>query len=262
MSKTDKAIEERDCDLFDRIAKDYARKDRIPSTRLAREYLLKATLEPVLKDGKLGSVVEIACGVGASARYLAGTFERYIGVDYSRELIERAREFHRHTPGSVEFIVLNVKDLSEATVAKSDCIFAIGALHHFTEIDEVMTALKKIAKPGATFVAAEPQRRNPIVQLLRYLRTTLDSGYSADQRFFSEEELREIYVRNGFKDVEFQYQGFFSPPFAQVIMKPERLSFRLSQLTVALDRLCDRYLPWPITYLSWNIIIRTKFPEG
>ncbi len=75
-------------ELFDRIARTYSAKDQQPYSRAARRHRL---LSSVARLPKIGSLLEIGCG----AEYLAGRFERYVGLDYSAELIAVARECHR-----------------------------------------------------------------------------------------------------------------------------------------------------------------------
>lgn len=252
-------IQENDRVLFNRIAAKYARKDRVLSTRAARSYQLDAGVAPVLRDKKIGTVVEIACGIGASAQYLGSRYERYVGVDHSEELIRHAQDFHRGRLG-VEFMVKNVKELKAGDTPPADLVLAVGALHHFTEINLVLRSIATIAKPGSFFVAIEPQSKNPIIQFLRFVRTKIDHDYSADQHFFTGQEVRELLERHKFTDIDISYQGYFSPPFAQVIIPPQALVKYLSYFSIWLDRLCDKFLPEPLRFLSWNIIIRAKFP--
>ena len=185
----------------------------------------------VLKGGAIGTLVEIACGVGASAKYLAGSYRRYVGVDYSPELVKNARDFHAGTP-NVEFIVRNVKDLSPSDIDNADCVLAVGALHHFTEIDVAMQRIRSIARKGAWFVAIEPQRGNPFIQGMRWVRTKIDSSYSDEQRFFSKNELEDLMKRHGFTDIAVEHKFYTSKPFGEVTW----LTYPLSRLATATDQ--------------------------
>lgn len=253
------AVQENDKALFDRIASQYARKDSIPSSREARAHQLEVAVAPILNGAKIDTIVEIACGIGAAAQYLEGRYERYVGVDYSLELIRHAREFHRGR-SQIEFIVKNVKELTSADLPPADVVLAVGALHHFTEIDRVLSAITSVAKSGGFFVAIEPQSGNPIVQLLRGIRKKLDSGYSVNQHFFTEKEVRELLGRHNFTDINIEFEGYFSPPFAQIPIPPQIITYPLSRLASALDRWCGEHLPRFLKRLSWNIIIRARFP--
>src|SRR5580693_6704128 len=98
--------EEADRALFDRIARDYVRKDLTASCRIAREQRLRQTLAPI--GARVGHLLEVGCGGGFAASYLDGLYETYTGVDYSEELIGYARQYNAG-PGR-EFLSANIKD--------------------------------------------------------------------------------------------------------------------------------------------------------
>jgi len=258
-SDAENDVEKIDRDLFDRIAADFASKDSIKSSSLARRYQILYAVEPILK--KLGpdiSIIDIACGVGAPAKYLLGLYEDYTGIDHSSAMIAAAVKFNAGNSGA-RFITGNIKTAA-LPERSADLILAIGALHHMTELDKVMEILKRLAKPGAYFVAVEPYRGNPLVQLLRWVRTIIDRSYSNDQRYFSRQEIRELLSEHDMAEIAICHQGFLSPPFAQVILKPQWLAVPLARLAVALDKSCDKFCPKMLKRLSWNIVIRCRFP--
>lgn len=151
--------------LFDDIALEYARKDSMPSSSYARYYQINASLKPLLKSGKsLGTIVDIGCGIGHIATYLKGKYDQYIGIDHSEKMISFAKDFnpkenvmfYSGDVGSTDFIIKS-----------ADIVFARGFLHHVDDIDKVMTGLRQIAKPGAYFIAIEPNNGNALIQLVR-----------------------------------------------------------------------------------------------
>ena len=109
-------------------------------------------------------------------------------------------------------------------------------------------------------MAIEPQRFNPVVQILRWLRVKIDRSYSDQQRYFNKGELYNLMTNNGMNNVEIKYQGYFSPPFAQVILPPQFIIVPLSHLAVWLDKVLDKCLPNLLKILSWNIVVRCRFP--
>lgn len=252
--------EQADRDLFDHIARRYARKDVVASSSLARKSQLLAAIKPLLDESpNLGTVVDIGCGVGAPARYLAGHYERYIGVDQSEEMIRAAAMFNRGNP-KAEFIVESVKsrDLPQNV---ADVILSDGALHHITELDDAMDSLARIAKPSAFLVVREPQNGNPFLQAMRWMRGIVDSSYSREQIFFSEGSLRELFSNHGITDLLVEFQGFLTPPFAQVVMHPQALVVPLSRMAISVDRCLNVHLPAPLRKLSFNIVVIGRFAE-
>lgn len=250
--------EDRDQALFDRIATRYARKDVVMSSALARRNQLLAALQPVLSQtASLGTIVEIGCGIGAPAKYLAGHYENYIGVDQSEELIKTAVSFNHNIPHT-HFIAANIKT-ADIPPKTADLILSDGALHHMSDLEAVMACLHQIAKPGAWLVAREPQNGNPLIQFLRWARGRLDGDYSTEQTFFSEAAIRNLYQRHGLTQLQIEFQGFFIPPFAQVILNPQAISVPLSRLAHWSDTQLHRYLPRFLKKLSFNIVAIGRF---
>jgi SAM-dependent methyltransferase len=246
--------------LFDRIASRYARKDSIASSSLARKSQLLSAVKPVLAEWpNLGTVVDIGCGVGASAKYLAGHYERYIGIDQSEEMIKAAVIFNRGNPRA-ELIAENAKsgDLPQNV---ADVILSVGALHHMTELEDVMDSLVRIAKPRAFLVAIEPQNSNPLLQVMRWIRGILDSSYSREQIFFSEEHLRDLFVNHGIMDLSVEFQGFLTPPFAQLVLHPQALVAPLSRVAIQVDSWLNTHLPRWLRKLSFNIVVVGRFTK-
>jgi ubiquinone/menaquinone biosynthesis C-methylase UbiE len=252
--------EHRDRELFDHIATQYALKDTVESTRGPRRYQLAFALEPIWAQIRPNpTIVEVACGFGASAQYLAGRYGKYLGIDYSSQIIEAASSSHSNLGASAKFVCANVKDV-DVGAEKADLIFAVGALHHMTDLDGVFASMKKMAAPSAMFVALEPYRGNPFVQSLRFLRGKVDRSYSEEQTYFSRAELEELCTRNGLTEASTELEGFLTPPFAQVLLKPEWLAERGSRAAIAIDSLLDRHLPAPLRWTAWNVVLRARFP--
>jgi SAM-dependent methyltransferase len=246
--------------LFNQIAGHYAVKDIVPSSSLARKSQLLTAVGPLLRERpSLGTVVEVGCGVGAPAKYLKGHYEHYLGIDQSEEMIKAARVFNQNNPRA-EFIASNVKSEGLPRDA-ADTILSIGALHHMTQLEDVLRSLIRIAKPQAYLVVVEPQDGNPLVQAMRYVREIVDRAYSKQQIFFSERELRELLANEGIAVLSVDFQGFLTPPFAQVVIQPQAVSVALSRLAILADSWLDAHLPDVLKKLSFNIVITGRL-EG
>lgn len=253
--------ERKDQILFDEIAEKYMRKDIAPSSTLPRKAQLVTAIQSFLeKKNTLGTVVDIGCGIGAPAKYLTGLYDRYIGIDQSAEMISVARYFNRKEK-QAEFIADNIKG-PQVPKKIADIILSIGALHHMTELERVMETLVEIAKPNTDLLIIEPQNANPLIQGMRWLRGKIDKGYSEEQIFFSEAELVELLTNAGIMDLKISYQGYLSTPFAQVIIPPQFLTYRLSQTAILIDRWLQAHLKGELRKLSFNIIITGKFPAS
>ena len=244
--------------LFDRIADQYSLKDLISSTQRSRRAIVCRALAPILgAEGTIGTLVEIGCGIGAQAKYLDGMFSKYIGIDYSSNLVSIGEEMFKEQK-NVRFIVANIKD-RDLPNSIADTILVVGALHHMTNLTEVMIALHRIAKPGCHLVAIEPQRGYPLIQLMRKIRMKFDSSYSSDQHFFSRQEMLDLLDLAPMTDKRVEYQGFLTPPFAQAGIKPQVLFLPLSRLACTLEPLVARLCSGPLAVLSWNVVAYARF---
>lgn len=252
--------EQADRALFNEVARRYAKKDIAPSSSLARKSQLLSAIAPVLKrTTSLGTVVEIGCGVGAPALYLNGHYENYIGIDQSERMIKAARELNRNTH-QTEFIAANVKS-ENLPPNTADTILSVGALHHMTPLDDVMDSLNRIARPGAFLVVIEPQNNNPLIQVMRWTRGIIDPSYSQEQVFFSTEELKNLFTRHGITELEVDFQGFLTPPFAQVIIPPQILTAHLVRLTIRSEKWLHANMPNFLKQFSFNIVVIGRFTE-
>lgn len=252
--------ERADRNLFNKIAFQYARKDVVPSSSLARRSQLLMAMAPLLEvKPSLGTIVEIGCGVGAPARYLDGHYEQYIGIDQSEGMVDAARVFHQENP-RVSFMAENVKS-ERLPQDVADVVLAVGALHHMTPLDDVMVSLSRIARPGAFIVAIEPQNGNPLIQMMRWVRGRIDPSYSQEQVFFSTEELERIFSRHGITGLEVSFQGYLTPPFAQVIIPPQFLTVPLVRLAIRVESWLQAHLPQFLRRFSFNVVVIGRFSD-
>jgi SAM-dependent methyltransferase len=241
--------EEADRALFDRIARDYVRKDLTESCRIAREQRLRQTLRPI--GANVGHLLEVGCGGGFAARYLDGLYETYTGVDYSEELIGYAQ---RYNAGPArEFLSANIKDF--VARRRFDVILMVGVLHHMPDPAGILERLRGLLAPEGLVVVNEPQRGNPAISALRWLRKRVDSSYSPDQVEFSEGELRALFESSGY-DVKSFPQGLLSTPFAETQPFPQAISLWLSRLATRVDPTLERIMKvTPARHLAWNAVV-------
>ena len=254
-STTRDDIERRDRELFDKIAAAYCRKDSARSSSIARQHRLMQTLKAV-PEGESGNLLEVGCGAGYAARYLAGRFESYTGVDYSAELIRLADQ--ENAGPNVEFITANVKEFKPSKYP--DIIFAIGVLHHLDDLEEAVVGIVNMLRPGGWLVANEPSPANPLVNLARKARKKIDSAYSDEQVELSEQQLRTVFRNAGLESINVAPQGILSTPFAEVILPPQWLTAPISRLACALDAGFERTLCGIAKRLSWNVIVAGQKP--
>lgn len=241
--------ENKDRKLFDAISSKYLEKDIAMQSVIARKYRLMSSLKNV-EFHKNTRVLEVGCGAGFSVKYLDKPFAEFVGVDYSQGLIDYATQYNS-TEGA-RFICANIKEYDSED--KFDVIFMIGVLHHFDNMQEIMNHIVELLKPGGIVVANEPQGSNWLIQGLRKFRTKIDKSYSDDQVQLMPTDLERIFLKSGLKNVELFGQGYFSTPFAEVILKPVLVFNPLSKIFVSLDKMISKYFSKIGLGVSWNIV--------
>jgi 2-polyprenyl-3-methyl-5-hydroxy-6-metoxy-1,4-benzoquinol methylase len=248
-TRPDSAFKDRD--LFDQIAAKYLKKDLVPSSRRARKMRLFQTLRHCPQMPEL-DMLEVGCGTGFAADYLAGAYRSYTGLDYSQELIRYARA--RHTRPNVTFQAIDFYQFSPAQ--SYDSIFLIGVLHHMTDIPAAVNKCASLLKPGGCLVVNEPQSVNILFHALRKIRAKIDQAYSDEQEELTECQLTSLFRQAGLVQVSSAPQGFLSTPFAEVVIPPQVVSTLLSRLACSLDAILED-LPYGfLKKISWNIIVK------
>lgn len=241
--------EKKDKALFDSISAKYLEKDLAPQSALARKHRLLSSLRNVPFDHN-SRVLEVGCGAGFSVKYLDKPYASYVGVDYSQGLIDYANQYNASP--KTQFICANIKEYQSEE--KFDIIFMIGVLHHFDDIEEILKYIVNLLKPGGVLVANEPQASNPLIQSMRKLRTKLDKGYSDDQVQLFPKDIKRIFELAILQEVRIFGQGYFSTPFAEVVLPPKWLFKPLASLSKYLDLKLEKWNIDLFKMASWNIV--------
>lgn len=250
-------IEVNDKLLYEEIAEYYSTKDLNKYAKVARNLRLTQTLAKSTISSSTDnlSFLELGCGAGFSAKYLNGKYRKFIGVDYSSKLIDYANK-HNKINEKTDFITSNIKDLPSSAYDGVNIVFMIGVLHHMTDREEALLSIYQNMDHGSELIMNEPHDSNPVIRMLRGIRTKVDKTYSSDQMFFTYKVYEEIMDKTDF-EYEFYPQGIFSTPFAETTLLPELLGASLVRILVQVDRFLEKILPKGILkYVTWNLIIR------
>ncbi len=125
------------------------------------------------------SVLDVGCGGGTKAKYLASRGLQVLGIDFSENMIEIAR---REVP-EAEFAVMDMRDLSELR-RNFDGIFAQASLLHIPkkEVHSVFRKFLSHLKPnGYLYIAVKEKKEG---QPDEEIQKESDYGYEYE-RFFS-----------------------------------------------------------------------------
>ncbi|MCK5221424.1 MAG: class I SAM-dependent methyltransferase [Candidatus Aminicenantes bacterium] len=242
---------------FDSIASKYVKKDISPPSRAARKLRVRQTVSGIDCSG-LPDILEVGSGAGYASEYLNGMYKSYTGIDFSKALVDLARSIHKGP--DVEFLEADLYKFDPGR--KFDLIIIIGVLHHMVDIPLSLLVCKELLKPGGVIVVNEPHDANILVRFVRMFRSKFDRSYSSDQEELNRKELKELFGKTGFSDISLNAQGFFSTPFAEVMMRPAFIFLPLASIFCMFDRIIEKVFGRVLSGLSWNIIVKGSNPES
>ena len=149
-------------------------------------------------DGRLepGRVLELGCGPGRNAVYLAGQGCRVEAVDFSAGAIEWARQRAEAAGAVVEFRCCSIFDAAFGEAAY-DLVYDAGCFHHLPphRRQSYLTLVDRALKPGGRFglVCFRPEGGSGLTDLEVYQRASLGGGLG-----YTEDRLRALWDRPPF----------------------------------------------------------------
>ena len=184
----DQLMEDREGEWWDRFYHDRAKPCPFfvewPDESLA-DRLEKNTIAP-------GKVLDLGCGPGRNAIYLAQKGFQVTAVDFSADSLKWAQERANKAEVEVDFLCTSIFDLNPEPESY-DYIYDSGCLHHLfphrrlSYLELVLTALK----PGGylSLVCFNEEGGSGLTDGEAYQQRTIKGGLG-----YSEEELREFFA--------------------------------------------------------------------
>ncbi len=150
--------------------------------------LKKLVEEGVLKPGR---VVDLGCGAGTNAIYLAGKGFEVTGIDVAPSGLNQAQERAEKAGVKVRWLLANV--LAPPELEPFDLVFDRGCYHHLRRIDPAgyVETLRRYTRPGSrVLILAGNANENPHWGPPRVKEEELRGDLS---KLFEFERLREIH---------------------------------------------------------------------
>ncbi len=97
-------------------------------------------------------VLDLACGEGYNTRILAGKGARVVGVDFSKKLIESARQMEKEKRFGIDYYVSNAADLRELSNDCFDVVTCSMALMDIEGYEDAIRQVARVMKKGGRFV--------------------------------------------------------------------------------------------------------------
>jgi len=156
-------------------------------------------IETCIEVGKFRSrarIVDLGCGSGIFTQLLQARDLRCVGLDISLNLPQirqKAYPTQCFVQGDVEHLPFPSGSL--------DGIVLSGLIHHLPEKRWLADEAYQVLKPGGTFAAFDPNRRNPLMWLYRDKSSPFYSskGVTANERPVLASEVRHVFSNAGFQ---------------------------------------------------------------
>ncbi len=154
-----------------------------------------------------GYVLDAGCGPGLVSKALLDAGFRVVGVDLSREMIERARARCSHKEDKAKFLQISVFDSSLDALAPFDGAISRYVLHHTIDPQGFVARQAALLRPGGVVVACDhatdtDSRRAALHQALEVAR---DKTHT---RNLTSGGLADLFVSVGLVDIRLHEESF------------------------------------------------------
>jgi ubiquinone/menaquinone biosynthesis C-methylase UbiE len=138
-------------EAFDRVAGIFdSNLENATTARLRMR--LYSVIESLIQPGS--SVLDVSCGTGIDALYLAKQGYRLCGIDISKKMITASRlKFEHAGIENVKFVVASYDRLSPKTIPLADLVFSnFGGMNCTPDLASAAEAIAGVTKPGGYFI--------------------------------------------------------------------------------------------------------------
>jgi SAM-dependent methyltransferase len=167
-----------------------------------------------------GRVLELGCGLGDAAAYVAAHSEaEVVAVDLSEAFLEEARA--RHPLPNLRFERCDLFEDGWQRLGAFDLVFGNGILHHLVpRLGEVLARLREMA-PEGRLAFIEPNLLNP------YCAFIFGTGpgrrwakLEPQEMAFTPQGLRRALAGAGWRDIRIEMRDFLLPGLSKAMIRP------------------------------------------
>jgi len=114
----------------------------------------RPAIERMIGDVAGARVLDLGCGSGPYAVWLAERGARVTGLDLSQTMISLAQERARARNVQADFRVADIRDPLPFDDAECDLVITATALHYVEDLDATMKEVARVLKPEARLIAS------------------------------------------------------------------------------------------------------------
>ena len=170
-------------------------------------------------------MLEIGCGTGEYAHLFAQHAGLHVvAADICVPFIEEARRLYQSP--NLQFECIDFTDTAAINAQFGnqafDSVVGNGILHHmYYHIDEVLTKLYALLKPGGTFAFLEPNLYNPYIATIFQIPVARTwARLEPSEMAFSASFIASRLQQAGFSDICVEYHDFLVPGTPAALIKP------------------------------------------
>jgi len=122
---------------------------------------IKKEVERIKSKDNL-SAIDLGCGIGNLIPLIKDKFSRIVCLDFSKEMIRKAKEKHDHK--NIEFFQADLKDISK--FGKFDYAFAINSVLEpsIETVDRIFNQIYSVLKKNGVFIGVFPALDSDILR--------------------------------------------------------------------------------------------------
>src|SRR5476649_2102516 len=174
-----------------------------------------------MRRGSNETVLEVGCGTGNNAFLLASrTGKKVLGADICSPFLEEASTNYQLP--NLRYELLDFGKKSDFGDEEFDYVIGNGILHHlYCRLDESLSQMRRLLKPGGRIIFWEPNLQNPYCYLIfsyPYFRrkARLEPDEMAFTQFFARSKLE----RAGYRNIHVTFRDFLLPGIPDGLIKP------------------------------------------
>lgn len=142
-------------EVWDECAQDYYRSFPPAFDRLTYGPLVPSEDELKLVGSLEGrTILDLGCGAGANAVYMAKRGAHVIATDFSKTRTEIARRLAQKEEVRIELRTAEPQELVFVPAGRIDICLCVGTLNYVADWGRVFRAVERVLAPGGTFVLA------------------------------------------------------------------------------------------------------------